>query len=79
LPDPIEYTSRILVEPIEVLLVTTKQASDALQVCERTIFNLLASGQLRSVKVGGSRRIFTDDLRAFARAGVAEITKKAGQ
>lgn len=74
--DPIK-TQISVVEPIEVLLVTTKQAAQALQVSERTIFNLLASGRLPSVKVGGSRRIFTDDLKAFARAGVEEITKKA--
>ena len=60
-----------------MLLVTTKQAAEALQVSERTVFNLLASGQRPSVKVGGSRRIFTDDLKAFARAGVAEIVKNA--
>ena len=66
-----------VVKPVEVLLLTTKQASQALQVSERTIFYLIASAQLPSVKVGGSRRIFTDDLKTFARSGVAEIIHEA--
>ncbi|HEY2466706.1 MAG TPA: helix-turn-helix domain-containing protein [Terracidiphilus sp.] len=48
--------------------------AEALQISERTVFNLLASGQLPSVKIGGSRRIFTDDLKALARSG-AEIQR----
>jgi len=67
-----------VVEPIPVLLVTTKQAAEALQVCERTVFNLLASGELPSVKVRGSRRIFTDDLKAFARVGAQLPNSSAG-
>lgn len=61
--------SNNLVEPIEVLLVTTKLAAQALQVSERTIYNLITSGRLPSIKVGGLRRIPTTALRQFARAG----------
>ena len=56
-------TKNAVIEPIEVLLLTTKQAAEALQVSERIVVNLIASGQLASVKIGGARRIFTDDLR----------------
>lgn len=65
----------VAIAPIEIQLFTIKQTAQVLQVSERTIFNLLASGQLRSVKIGGSRRVFSDDLTAFARVGVDEIKK----
>jgi excisionase family DNA binding protein len=65
----------VVVAPIEIQLFTIKQTAQVLQVSERTIFNLLSSGQLRSVKIGGSRRVFSDDLKEFARVGVDEITK----
>lgn len=64
-----------VIEPIQILLLTTKQTAEALQVSERTVVNLIASGQLPSVKVGGARRVSSDDLRAFAKAGVQEIAK----
>ena len=43
--------------------VTAKQAADSLQVTTRTIFNLLKSGQLKSVKIGASRRIPVSELQ----------------
>ena len=61
--------------PIEVLLLTVPQAAQALQLSTRTIENLIASGQLKSLKVGGTRRIFSDDLRDFARVG-AEVIER---
>jgi excisionase family DNA binding protein len=65
----------VVVAPIEIQLYTVRQTAQVLQVSERTIFNLLASGQLRSVKIGGSRRVFSDDLKEFARVGVDAIKK----
>jgi excisionase family DNA binding protein len=65
----------VAVKPIEVLLITTKQAAEFLQISERTVHSLIANRQLPSIKIGKSRRIFTDDLRTFARTGVDEIKK----
>jgi len=64
--------STTVAEPIQLLLLTTKQVSEALGVSERTVFSLIASGELPSVKVRGCRRVFSDDLRAFAKVGTAQ-------
>ena len=61
--------------PIPVLLFTIPQVAHALQVSTRTVENLIGSGQLPSVTIGKSRRVMSDDLQAFARRGVPEITK----
>jgi excisionase family DNA binding protein len=52
--------------PIECLLVTTKQAAQALQISERTVANLIKSGRLHSTKIGAARRIDLADLRRLA-------------
>lgn len=65
----------VAVKPIEVLLLNIEQVAAALQVSRRTVENLIASGQLPSVPIGRSRRVFSDTLREFARTGVAEIKK----
>ena len=52
-------------------LVTTKHAAEILAVSERTIKNLIASGELESVTIGGARRIWLSDLKAFAERGVS--------
>lgn len=55
---------------IQPVLLTIKQAANALQVSDRTVFNLLAAGDLKSVRIGRARRIRTQDLEAFAAAGL---------
>ncbi len=61
---------------INVLLVNVKQAAEALQVSERTIFNLMDNGQLPSVKIGDARRIDIEDVRKIARTGASLPTLK---
>jgi excisionase family DNA binding protein len=51
---------------IDMLLVTVKQAAQALQVSEHTIFNLIKSGKLHSTLIGTARRIDLADLRRLA-------------
>ncbi len=46
--------------------VTVKQAASALQVTTRTIFNFLKSGQLKSARIGGARRIPVAELLKLA-------------
>lgn len=65
----------VAIQPIEVMLLTVPQVAATLQVSRRTVENLLASGQLPSVPIGRSRRVFSDTLREFARVGVDEIKK----
>lgn len=53
-------------QPVNVYLLTIKQAAAFLQVTTRTIHAHIATGALESVKVGGSRRIWSDELMKFA-------------
>ena len=50
--------------PLESLL-TTRQASEILNVCQRTVESLVASGDLPSIKIGASRRIDPAELREW--------------
>jgi excisionase family DNA binding protein len=61
--------------PIELMLLTTRQTAEALNVSERTVFNLIDSGKLFSVKIGDLRRIPLEDVKQLARTG-AEIPKQ---
>lgn len=44
---------------------TLRQAADFLQVSVMTVRRLIAKGELRSFKVGGSRRVAWRDLRGM--------------
>ena len=50
------------------LCVTYSAAAAALGVSVRTVRRLVASGRLRAVPVGGSRRILVDELRLMVGA-----------
>ncbi len=50
---------------MEKLLVRPEEAAEMLGVCRAKVFQLIASGRLQSVRVGGSRRIPADALRRF--------------
>jgi excisionase family DNA binding protein len=50
------------------LLVTPEQAAEALGIGRTRLYALLASGDLPSVKVVGSRRIRVGDLAAYVEA-----------
>jgi excisionase family DNA binding protein len=53
------------------LLLTTKQAAIALNVCERTIWEWTKRGEIPRVKIGAAVRYHVRDLEAF-------IEKKKG-
>jgi excisionase family DNA binding protein len=63
----------------ETLLVTVPQAAKALQVSERTIFNLISKGLIESVQIAGTRRINLDVLKMIASVGTVERTGKVGR
>lgn len=51
--------------PERPILNKVSAAADLLQVCERSVYALIASGELESVKVRGSRRIPTEALDRY--------------
>jgi excisionase family DNA binding protein len=50
-------TSTTSTAPTSKLLLTAEQAADALSVSRGRVYELIASGRLKSVKLGKSRRI----------------------
>ena len=53
-------------------LLNYRQAAQYLGVCEKSIYNLVKSGQIQPVHVGGSVRFARDDLDAFIVAAKGE-------
>jgi excisionase family DNA binding protein len=49
------------------LLLRPEEAAKALGVGRTTVFELIKAGELRSVKIGNSRRISADALADFVR------------
>jgi len=58
--------------PIEMLLVTVKQAAEIIQVSERTIHKFVASGKLPSVKFGAIRRVELSAIKVLIASGRKE-------
>jgi excisionase family DNA binding protein len=48
-----------------VILLTAKEAARALRVGRSKVYELMRSGELRSVKIGGSRRVSAAALAEF--------------
>lgn len=51
--------------PTASLLVTPEEAARVLRIGRSTLYELLASGALKSVRIGRSRRIRWGDLQTF--------------
>ena len=49
----------------ERLLLTVKQAAERLALGRSMAYRLIQTGALRSVKVGGARRVLVSDLEDF--------------
>lgn len=47
------------------LLVTPEEAAERLRVGRSKVYELIRLGELRSLKIGGSRRITTEALAEF--------------
>ncbi|WP_306204922.1 helix-turn-helix domain-containing protein [Actinoplanes sp. RD1] len=52
---------------VELVLLRPEQAAEALSMGRTVVYGLMRSGQLRSVKVGGLRRIPATALAEFVR------------
>lgn len=49
----------------EPRMLTVPQVADALQVSRRTVYGLIYSGALDSVKIGAARRVAADALDRY--------------
>lgn len=56
--------------PVDRLLYTPEQAAEALAIGRSTVYELMAAGVLRYIKLGRCRRIRRADLEAY----VASLT-----
>lgn len=64
---------------VEKLLLTVEQAEEVTEICRSKLYEFMAAGALRSVKIGRSRRIARVDLETFverirAEQAPAELT-----
>ena len=50
-------------------LLTVKQAAEVLSVSHTTVYKMLKSGELESVKIGAARRIKSDSVEAVINGG----------
>ncbi|MBA3825334.1 MAG: helix-turn-helix domain-containing protein [Ktedonobacterales bacterium] len=60
----ISETAKEIAPPF-IELLTVKQVAQALSLSLRFANTLVLTGQIRSIKIGRSRRVWVVDLRAF--------------
>jgi excisionase family DNA binding protein len=53
---------------VEKLLYDTREAARLLSISRTKVYELMASGELASVRIGRSRRIPAEELRRFVTA-----------
>ncbi len=64
---------------MEERLLTAGQVAERLQLSKAMIWKLLSTGEIRSLKIGHSRRVPESAVAEFIRAGVAaEAGRLAG-
>jgi excisionase family DNA binding protein len=70
---PLLYSIRKGESAVDALLLKVPEVAEQLGISRAKVYELIAAGTLRSVKVGGCRRIRASDLRAF----VDELSESA--
>ena len=74
-----EKTTRWAEQPAEtVRLLTVPEAASRLGVSEAKGWQLIARGQLRSLKIDNSRRVSTEAIADYIREREAVETRQAG-
>jgi excisionase family DNA binding protein len=51
--------------PVQVLLLSPREAAKALSVCEKTLYTLTRRGEIPAVRFGRSVRYSLEDLRTW--------------
>lgn len=51
--------------PTPRLLLTAREAAEALSICERTLWTLTNTGALKSIRIGRAVRYAVDDLERY--------------
>jgi excisionase family DNA binding protein len=51
----------------EKMLLTPRETAKALSICEKTLYALTKSGELRAIKIGRSVRYSVDDINNWIR------------
>lgn len=62
------------INPPPKMLLTAKQASQALAICERTLFELTKRGDIARLKIGASVRYDVRDIEAFIAKNKSDAT-----
>jgi excisionase family DNA binding protein len=63
---------------VEPVLLTPEEAARALAISRTVVFALLANGELRSIKIGRTRRVPVEALGEFVRGRqITELTRTA--
>ena len=60
-------------EPVKVVVYTVEEAAQVLKISRWKIFDLIRTNQLRSVKIGGLRRIPCTAIEEY----IAQLLKEA--
>ena len=58
---------------VDRLLFRVEEVAEVLGLGTTTVKGLIASGELRSVKIGGCRRVRVEDLRAYLDSLAPEV------
>lgn len=58
---------------MEPLLCTPEEAADALRIGRAKVYDLIRNGDLRSIKIGGSRRVPRSALEEYVAALEAQV------
>lgn len=53
----------------DVRLITVEDAAERLSICRTRVYELIARGELPTIKIGRSRRVWMEDLRTFVAQG----------
>jgi excisionase family DNA binding protein len=62
-----------------VALLTPEQAKERLSVGRSTIYQLIRTGQLRSVRFGRAIRVSESEIERFVREAEAQATEPEGE
>ena len=60
---------------VDRLLLRPTEAAEAIGICRSKVYELLASGELPSIRIGGSVRVPLDQLREWIERKIAECAE----